>query len=157
MLFPALLSAQMGLDNNKVAIKSVDSIPVIALVQEPGLESQPVYQLSKWLTYANHDSVKLGIIPANGLMESVFLNVNQAFNSSGTDLLTCGYSSDKDAYIVSEGVNTTGVHTGINGADVQNVTGTARTVYAYYTHGGTAPTEGKALIVIYWTQVEAMP
>ena len=94
----------------------------------------------------------LGSIPKESRVTAVTVRVDQAFNSSGTDLLTVGYDADTDAYAVSVDVSTVGVKTVTLGADVGQ-SSQNQTAKAYYTAGGGAPTTGIALVTIEYVTV----
>ena len=106
----------------------------------------PVEFAQGWvLTTATNPT--LGAIPAYARVVSVYLEVTQAFNSDGTDNISVGYTGSPAAYATNTDVSTTGIKTVILGTGV-GFSATARTLTATYTAGGSAPTTGKALIIV---------
>jgi len=75
------------------------------------------------------------------------VEVLEAFNSDGTDILVVGHTDDADAYITSIDVSTTGVKAVTLGTGVA-YDATARAVIAAYTASGTAPTTGSVVITL---------
>lgn len=109
---------------------------------------QQVVTFSAWLT-PTVTSVSLGLLPYMFVVESTTVYVDTVFNSSGTDLVNVGQTSwGSNSYASAVDVSSTGLKTGtafFPGApiDVSNLT-----ITATYTAGGTAPTTGKALVVV---------
>jgi len=75
------------------------------------------------------------------------VEVLEAFNSSGSDLLIVGHADDDDAYITSIDVSSTGIKAVTLGSGV-GYDDDARAVIATYTAGGTAPTTGSVVITL---------
>ena len=99
----------------------------------------------------------LGTLPVNAIVTAVYVWVQEAFDSDGSDLLTVGYDASVDAYLTSLDVSTTGVKTPTEGATVRTVDATSRAVEAYYVNGGTEPTTGRAHIVLLYTVATVQP
>lgn len=95
----------------------------------------------------------IGTIPAYCVVLRVWVEVQEAFNSSGTDLVTVGYSGSASAYATAVDVSSTGVKAVTLGAGIGRSVGTARSAQAVYTPGGSAATTGKALVIIEYTRV----
>lgn len=89
----------------------------------------------------------LGSLPASTYIDSAYVDVTEAFNSSGSDTLTVGSDVDPDAVVTSVDVSTVGVKTATLGVNA-GYNDAAQPVKAFYTAGGTAPTTGKATITI---------
>lgn len=89
----------------------------------------------------------MGILRPGTYFVRAQVHVTVAFNSDGTDNITVGYDADTDAFITSLDVSTTGVKTASLGT-LNGYNGTARTVEAYYTAGGSAATAGKAIVIL---------
>lgn len=102
--------------------------------------------LTGWLA-DDVTSVELGTLPAAAYVPRVHVQVTEAFNSDGTDTLTVGTAADADAYATAVDVSTTGIKTVTLGASAGYVA-TAVAVVAAYAAGGSAPTTGKALVVL---------
>lgn len=113
------------------------------------------YYLASWVTKGTK-SPPLGTLPIGAYITAVHLQVGQAFNSDGSDNISVGYTGATEAYATSTIVSTTGVKSPTLGSDVgyQSI---ARELKAYYTAGGTAPTEGKALVVVEYFLVPKQP
>ena len=97
--------------------------------------------------------VRLGKVPAYAFVLPVRLHVYYAFNSDGTDQISVGYAANNARYQALTDVSTAGLKaanptTGI-GYDA-----TEREAYAYYSAGGSAPTAGKALVVLEYYRAE---
>jgi len=92
----------------------------------------------------------------------VHIQVVEAFNSDGTDLLTVGYASDHDALVEALDVSTTGIKTPTYGV-AMGWTGTVlhptpppcglQELLIYYTPGGSAPTTGEVLVIVEYVPV----
>lgn len=80
------------------------------------------------------------------------VEVLEAFNSNGTDLLVVGHADNDDGYIASIDVSTTGVKTVTLGSDIA-YDSTPRAVIAKYTASGSAPTTGKVVITIEYVRL----
>lgn len=80
------------------------------------------------------------------------VEVLEAFNSDGTDLLVVGHADNDDGYITSIDVSTTGVKTATLGSDIA-YDATPRAVIAKYTAGGTAPTTGRVVITLEYVRL----
>lgn len=101
--------------------------------------------LQAWVS-DDAQTVTLGIIPAQSNILGVQVDVYEAFNSDGTDLLDVGI--DGATWLFSSGtvvsattpVVAANLNTGYND--------TSRIVKAYYVNGGSEPTTGKALVTI---------
>lgn len=101
----------------------------------------------------SRQTVTLGTLPENAYIVRAHCHVTEAFDSGGTDTLTIGWDSDPDAITTSIDVSTTGqkicpfgVGAGFNSD--------SREVKGFYTAGGSAPTTGKALLVIEFFRAE---
>lgn len=109
-------------------------------------ETQARGRMTAWVTSGSTSPV-LGTRMAGSYVARVHVHVTEAFNSSGSDTLTVGYDADTDAIVTSVDVSTTGVKSVTLGVDA-GYSGTARQLEGYYLAGGTAPTTGKAIIII---------
>ena len=105
----------------------------------------------------------LGTLPANAFVIAVDLWVEEAFDDTGTDLLTVGYDAVVDAYVTSITVAGAGVREHITevhaaaGALIGTVDATSRAVEAYYTGQNANAAAGKAYIVIHYIVATAEP
>lgn len=91
-------------------------------------------------------------LPAFIYVLRVHVYVLEAFNSSGTDQVSVGYSADHAAYAAAVDVSTTGIKTTTLGW-LAGYTDTSFTPEVYYTNGGSEPTTGKALVVMEFCRV----
>jgi hypothetical protein len=118
-----------------------------------GLGPQTMQHLSAWVS-DDHTTVTLGEFPAYSVPVNLRIEVTEAFNSSGTDFLTVGFDADAGAYSSAVDVSTTGVKTIAAGGNLYKYAANIqRTVKAYYTPGGSAPTTGKALVILEFYRV----
>ena len=105
----------------------------------------------------------LGTLPVNAFVYAVDLWVEEAFDDTGTDLLTVGYDAVVDAYVTSISVAVLDVKEHITeahgnaGALVGEVDATSRAVEAYYTGQNGNAAAGKAYIVIHYIVATAEP
>jgi hypothetical protein len=100
----------------------------------------------------------LGLLPAYAYVTNVFIHVVNAFNSDGTDQLTVGYDGTPAAYATAVDVSTGGLKAVTLGSSVGlNTAETGRAVEVYYTAGGSAPTLGKALVMIEYYRAPRIP
>lgn len=113
--------------------------------------SHPAKALVAWVA-DSATNPSLGTLPADSYVSAVHLDVTEAFDSDGTDAITVGYDADPDAFATAVDVSTTGVKSVTLGAEAGYV-GAARAAEAYYTAGGSAPTTGKALVLLEYRPV----
>lgn len=92
-------------------------------------------------------TVTLGSVPPYAYVTNVRIHVTQAFDSSGTDQIQVGYSGTDNAYATNTDVSTTGVKSPTLGANV-GYQSAAHSAVAKYAAGGTAPANGKAVVVV---------
>jgi len=135
---------QMNLNNNTVILDSdgkiitttSETVPPLIIYQNDGTIVRVPYLFSSWVTCVdNGDSVRLGTLPPQALIEGVGLWVENGFNAIGTDLISVGYTSNHDAYIVDTDVSSKGIKTNNNVADgirVGKSEEESRIIYAYY-------------------------
>lgn len=114
-----------------------------------------IIAIEAWVTHATTNP-SLGTIPAGSYIMRVHCHVTELFDSDGTDEITVGYDADPDSIATTIDVSTTGVKTVTFGTD-EGYLATTRAVEAYYTAGGTAPTQGKAIIKIEFQRVPTQP
>lgn len=112
--------------------------------------------VSTWLA-DNAQTQQLGTLPAGAFVTGVQVQVTEAFDSSGGDVIEVGYAADKDAFAKAVDVSTTGIKT-VEPGVLMGFNGTGRTMVAYYQatgEGASAPTKGKAIVVVEFTFTEA--
>lgn len=115
-----------------------------------------VRSVSGWLA-DNNTSMTLGRIPAGSVTTNVWVWVTEAFNSDGTDIINVGIPGNEYVYAYNFDVAaTTKFHVPLLGT----ITGSgavranmgfrpnAEEVVAFYNAGGSAPTTGKALVIL---------
>lgn len=110
------------------------------------MTASPVQSLSAWIT-KDRQTVSLGSFRTPRDVLRVRVWREQAFNSDGSDLLDIGYVGSEDAYAANVDLAGTGLATVTLGSGV-GFDDTSRELQATYTAGGSAPTTGKALIII---------
>lgn len=113
------------------------------------LQSPHVQFVEGWVTVADQNP-DLGPIPIGAFPIETFVWVEEAFNSSGIDILTVGHGGNPAAYADGAGIDVsgTGVKTVALGVDVRKVSSVVRTAEALYTKGGTTPTTGKVHVLM---------
>ena len=157
LLFASEVYTQtLNLNNNLISI--VDGV----LIAKPIVASRAFVPVvfSKWITFENGDSLKLDDLPANSLIQTVTLWVQQSFNAFDSTMIQVGYSSDKDAYIKQVNCNSTGVKTddrALDGARVGKSENVSRSIYIYKNDIGSYPTRGKACITIWFVVIDLIP
>ena len=107
------------------------------------------HYFSVWVTSGTQNP-PLGILPVGASVYDVDIDVQQAFNSGGSDEIQVGHDSDNDAYATLTDVSTTGVKSVTLGAGIGYLS-VARQIEAYYVNGGGEPTTGKALVTLFYT------
>jgi hypothetical protein len=137
-------------DNTINASQAGGTNAQIIFHQIPG--SFEVQYLTAWVSTTVGLTPTLGTVPAHARIVSVSIEVTQAFNSDGTDLLSVGYSGSTAAYATATDVSTTGIKTVTLGTGV-GYSATARDVIATYAAGGSAPSTGKALVSVAYQRV----
>lgn len=121
-------------------------IGVDSYVKTVSGEIRPALSLSAWVT-SGTPTATFGLLPEHCYVAGAHMNVTQAFNASGTNLISVGWDGTADAYAQDVDVSTTGIKSLLAGAWIgyQYYITTAR---AYYTYTGTAPTTGKAMVIL---------
>lgn len=118
---------------------------------------QVMGRLEGWVEFGDDGvAVTLGTKPADAFVYETLIHVTEAFDSGTSDLMTIGWDSDPDALATSQSVATTGIKTPTAGAS-EGYSAAQQTVKAYYASTGTAPTAGKALVVVFFFQVTTSP
>jgi hypothetical protein len=110
-------------------------------------------QLGGWVTSSNQ-TVFMGILPANCYVKATGVQVTVAFNSSGTDNVTIGSDTLADAFGQAVDVSTTGFKTPALGGYAGYSPAVHGQIKAFYTNGGTEPSQGKAFC---WLEYAPMP
>ncbi len=96
-------------------------------------------------------------IPANHVVLRRSVEVTEAFDSDGTDLIRVGHDTDDDAYSQDVDVSAVGLKSLTDGVDIGEFSAAARTPQASYAAGGSAATTGKALVLVEYLLVPAAP
>ena len=109
-----------------------------------------------WLVLATPTQA-IVTMPADALVLSVDVWVQEAFNAGTTNLLTIGFTADPDYYMDDLDVTAVGVKTPIATAIIKTIDATERAMVAYYTETGGAATTGKALITITYVETTGIP
>lgn len=114
--------------------------------------------LSRWVRFTNDgQTLDLGVLPGPCLVLNPFLIVKTGFDSSGTDLIRVGTDTDDDAFGTDVDVSsafttpqnfTPGVGLGYFPA--------GKKVQAKYLKGGTAPSQGEALIILPYLRIPTL-
>lgn len=86
----------------------------------------------------------------------VRINVVEAFDSDGTNLVTVGWDASASAIATSTDVSTTGQKSVTLGGSV-GYRQSAQTVKAYYTPGGSQPTHGAVLVCVEYANIGRKP
>ena len=120
-----------------------------------GVNSGQTLFLSGWVTHTS-SSIILGIIRPNARVRDVVVEVTEAFDGTGTDLLDVGYSGDADAYTNNVDISSTGIKTVTLEAGV-GWDGVAREVTATYTDANSDATQGKCLVIVFFEIVPLEP
>ncbi len=95
----------------------------------------------------SRQSLNLGFLRTPHKVLRAHVEVVEAFNSNGSDLLVVGNSGNADAYVESVDVSTIGIKSVVLGSEV-GYDDTPFDVTAVYTAGGSAPTTGAAIIIL---------
>jgi hypothetical protein len=113
-------------------------------------EGFDVGSMSARISRFNTTSYKINDLPPNSVITSIEVQVSEAFNSDGTDLIQIGDVSTAARFAANVDVSATGQRTVTRTAGsfgvIDQVNGVG--IYAIYQAGGTAPTEGEAFIKI---------
>jgi hypothetical protein len=112
----------------------------------------PIERLAVWIK-SDVLNRRLGRIPRFCFITKVAIHVTTAFDSDGTDNISVGYDASTQALATNTDVSTTGLKSPALGA-MSGYNDTARELEAYYTAGGSAPTVGKALVVVEFYRVD---
>ena len=120
--------------------------------------AQIQYTLAQWFTHDDDTGTTttktMGELPANHIIQSIEIRLVEAFDASGTDVITWGHTTGDEygTMDVSDASNTL-----TRGSEIGVLSATARTVTATYTYVGTAPTAGAALMIIHYFVVPSNP
>jgi len=118
---------------------------------------QAMGRLEAWVEFGDDgNAVLLGTLPADSFVYDINIHCTTAFNGTGTDLISVGWTADPDALAVAQDVASTGVLEPIHGAN-DGYNGSQQTVNAYYVDALGTASAGKALVVVLFAQVTAQP
>ncbi len=120
------------------------------------LERAPTQRLQAWITKDNQNPV-LGILKAPYYIARAHLHVTEAFDSDGSDNIELGDDDDNNRIFTNIDVSSTGVKSVSVASTASGYNGTSRKIEAYYTNGGSEPTQGKALVVLEFFRVPTQP
>lgn len=122
---------------------------------QKNLEAQG--RLAAWIEFDSPSGeVELGTLPADCFVDDVKIEPTVAFDSGTADTVEVGWDADHDALSAAQDVQSTGVKNPTMGAN-EGYNGTSQTIKAYHTTSGTAPTQGKALVIVFLAQVPTEP
>ena len=127
------------------------------LTHATGTNEGGVFATYNTLTYANTTNKTMAIIPANANLLDVTLIVATLFNSSGTDVIKCGFTSGTPTeYANSQDAATAGVfRTGASAtmpyASIGDVGAADITVYCIFAQSVADATTGAAKLIITWS------
>lgn len=114
-------------------------------------------RLEAWVEYTDDGAaVLLGTLPADSFIVNVMVHITTAFNGTGTDLVSVGWTADVDAIGVAQDVSSTGVTEFTHGAN-DGYNSSSQTLNAYYVDANGDASAGKALIVVTYAQVTTQP
>jgi hypothetical protein len=119
--------------------------------------TQTVGRLEAWVQFSDDGTpVTVGTLPADSFVDDIKIHCTTAFDGTGTDTVEVGWSADQDALSTSQDVSSTGVLEPTHGAN-DGYNSTQQTVTALYTDQNADSTAGKALVVVFYTQVTTQP
>lgn len=107
------------------------------------------------VAYTNTTAKDLFVLPANAYIVDVVTVVTTTFDSDGTDLINVGTTGTPDLWVddlsgAAAGVLRLGSGATMPYAGMGSVGAEAVTVKGIYAAGGSAPTQGEMLVLIYW-------
>lgn len=120
---------------------------------------QAMGRLEGWVQHSDAGTgVVLGTLPADCYVYDRKVHETVSFDGGTTNTMTIGYDADTDAIATTLDLNAlaTGIHSPTAGV-LNGYNATSRSIEAYYAYTGTAPTVGKALVVILYFQVTTTP
>jgi len=101
------------------------------------------------LAYTDTTAKVLFTIPAGAIITGWTINVTELFDSDGTDLVDIGITGTAEKFAANVDVSTAGLKTtGVVAAQVGVVQATAQAVLGIYAAGGSAATQGAAIIIV---------
>lgn len=119
------------------------------------MSNSPVQTISAWITKDRQT-----IYPANFRVPRKILRIHvevyEAFNSDGTDLLDIGYVGSANAYANDVDVGSLGAASVTLGSGI-GFDATNRELVLTYSNGGTEPTTGKVLVTIEFVPCPLLP
>lgn len=119
------------------------------------MTNSPVQTISAWIT-KDRQTIYPGNFRVPRKILRIHVEVYEAFNSDGTDLLDIGYVGSASAYANDVVVSSTGIASVTLGAGVI-FDPTNRELVLTYSNGGTEPTLGKALVIIEFVPCPLLP
>lgn len=137
-----------GSENWRVSDNDIQSTTVTGFA---GAVYAPMERLTAWV-YFNGQNPRLGVLPQHSYVSAFRLQVTTAFDSDGTDLISCGYDAAPTVIFTGTDVSTTGVKAPTAGTLV-GYNSVERDLEVYYTPGGSQPTVGKAIVVVEFYRV----
>lgn len=121
---------------------------VIGLLDYEG----PVECLFGWVSHEKQ-TVQLGVLPYHSYVYNVSIHCTEAFDSDGTDNISVGWATDNIALATATSVATTGVKTVTMGTN-EGYNSSTQDIFAYYVNGGSEPTTGKAVVLVWFVRVK---
>jgi len=109
------------------------------------------------VAYTDTTAKVLFYVPANSKIIDVYVDVQTAFNSDGTDLLTVGTAADPDAFADDVDVSSAGrklgsADTTARANQASGVGSADIAIQAVYTAGGSAASAGAARVTVLYIQ-----
>jgi hypothetical protein len=114
-----------------------------------------VKRLEGWVSDSTQ-AADLGDVPTDAYILAAHLQVTEAFNSDGTDMIRCGTSANGQQIFADVDVASTGIKTVTLGASAGHQN-SARDVHVTYNNGGSEPSTGKALVIVTYCVVSDEP
>lgn len=144
-----------------VGFVEVGRLPADSYGNIPPKSGGSVGTIRGTIDYTNTTSKALGDLPVGAVIVDFYCNVTTDFNSSGTDLLTVGFSDNPDA-LVDDLSGASVALTRVGGAATLPVTelnGTptteVKTIYGLFTQSVADATQGEADFVLFYTREES--
>lgn len=101
-----------------------------------------------WIDPAHQTETLFRIYGVYISVEAAWIEVYQAFNSDGTDLISIGTDANKVWLVNNVDVSTIGRKAAALLFTTEDMSGSDYTIKAFYTPGGTQPTTGKAAVYV---------
>ena len=131
-----------------------------------GNAAQIQYSLAGWFTHLDDTDPSIGVVqtskilgelPANHIVKGIEMRLVEVFNSSGVDIQAVGHTDTTQVNEYGQMFADGSAAAATPGVSIDEFSATARTADITYLRSGSAPTEGKLLVILTYVVVPPEP